>query len=328
MINLKQGSIFSSKCDVLIIPCNNYCGVTKGIKQDLVSFNIPLPAFYMQPGEIRFVEGGANYSISSVIGFAASVNADTGRSKLEYLDTIFKSIVSYCTQHSLQIVNIPLLGTGAGGLSPEDSYSRLESAFSAETQITANVYVPSQTVYFDLYSAQSPDTNVNLRNPRVFISYTGDNDENRLWVKQLATKLRDCGVNARLDIFHLKPGQDLPQWMTNEVILADKVLLICDRQYADKADNHKGGVGWETMIIQGDMLSSQNTEKYVAILRDNNIDRSLPVYVRSKFALDWSGFENEIPETDFNQLLFYLFDCNIEPPIGKIPEFIVDSFNK
>lgn len=326
MINLIQGSIFSAKCDVLIIPCNNNCGVTNSMKRDLVSFNIPLPVFYMQPGEIRFVGGGANYSISSVIGYAASVNVDSGKSKLEYLDSIFKSIVSYCTQHSHQVVNIPLLGTGAGGLKPDASYSRLVAAFSAETQITVNVYVPSQTVYFDLYCTQPHNLNVSLHNPRVFISYTGNNDKNRLWVKQLATKLRECGVNARLDLFHLKPGQDLPQWMTNEVILAEKVLLICDSQYADKADNHKGGVGWETMIIQGDMLSSQNAEKYVAILRDANIDRSLPVYVRSKFALDWSEFQDKIPEDDFNQLLSYLFDCNIEPPIGKIPDFIVDSF--
>ena len=60
MINLIQGSIFSAKCDVLIIPCNNNCGVTNSMKRDLVSFNIPLPVFYMQPGEIRFVGGGAN----------------------------------------------------------------------------------------------------------------------------------------------------------------------------------------------------------------------------------------------------------------------------
>lgn len=69
----------------------------------------------------------------------------------------------------------------------------------------------------------------------------------------------------------------MPQWMTNELIMADKVLLICDKYYAEKADNRKGGVGWETMIIQGDMLSKQEQNKYIAILRDKDIDQSLPI---------------------------------------------------
>ena len=139
----------------------------------------------------------------------------------------------------------------------------------------------------------------------------------------MACRLRSCGVNARLDMFHLKPGQDLPQWMTNELIMADKVLLICDKYYAQKADNRKGGVGWETMIIQGDMLSRQDQNKYIAILRDSDIDRSLPIYVKSRYALDWSG--NRFTNKEFDELLLNLFDCDIEPPIGEIPDFVKEK---
>ena len=74
------------------------------------------------------------------------------------------------------------------------------------------------------------------------------------------------------------------------------------------------------MIIQGDMLSRQEQGKYIAILRDLNIDKSLPIYLRSKFALDWS--KGEISDKDFNELLLYLFDCDLEPPIGEIPDFV------
>lgn len=125
-------------------------------------------------------------------------------------------------------------------------------------------------------------------------------------------------------MFHLKPGQDLPQWMTNELIMADKVLLICDKYYAQKADNRNGGVGWETMIIQGDMLSKQQQNKYLAILRDPNIDQSLPIYVKSKYALNWA--KETVTEEDYKEPLFNLIDCDIEPPIGEIPEFIKQKF--
>ena len=32
---------------------------------------------------------------------------------------------------------------------------------------------------------------------------------------------------SRGSIFNSKSGQDLPQWMTNELMLAEKILLIC-----------------------------------------------------------------------------------------------------
>ncbi len=63
--------------------------------------------------------------------------------------------------------------------------------------------------------------------------------------------MRECGVNARLDMFYLKLGQDLPQRMTNELIMADKVLLICDKYYAEKADNRNG----EWTLTVHDVLS-------------------------------------------------------------------------
>ena len=111
--------------------------------------------------------------------------------------------------------------------------------------------------------------------------------------------------------------------MTNEVIMADKVLLICDKYYAEKADTRRSGVGWETMIILGDMLSTQEQTKYIGIIRDKDIDQSLPVYVRSKYCLNW--VDDAQVEKDFNDLILYLFDCDIEPPIGDIPDFVKEK---
>ena len=143
-------------------------------------------------------------------------------------------------------------------------------------------------------------------------------------VRSLVDKLRKNGVDARVDIYHLKPGFDLPQWMTNEVIIADKVLLICDKYYVAKSDSRKGGVGWEAMIIQGDMLfQNDNKNKYIAIVIEDEIDQGLPIYMKSKYAIHWR--EKEPSEDEFNELIFHIFDCNIEPEIGSIPKFIIDK---
>ena len=127
-------------------------------------------------------------------------------------------------------------------------------------------------------------------------------------------------MDARIDEFHLRGGVDLAQWMTNEVQMADKVLLICDKHYAAKANAGTGGVGWETMIIQGDMLSNPNKAKYIAIVRNTNIDESLPIYMRSKYAFVWP--DEETATYGFENLLLCLFNCDLKPPVGSPPKYI------
>ncbi len=72
----------------------------------------------------------------------------------------------------------------------------------------------------------------------------------------------------------------------------DKVLMICDKYYLSKIDSNRGGVGWETMIIQGDMLMNQDSNKYICIMREENPELSLPVYMRTNYAISFS--ENHI----------------------------------
>lgn len=40
---------------------------------------------------------------------------------------------------------------------------------------------------------------------------------------------------------------------------ANKVIVICDEMYKRKADGRLDGVGWETMIIQGDIANRRPT---------------------------------------------------------------------
>lgn len=320
MVQLFQGSIFNSKCDLMIIPCNNMGGVTYSVKNELLANNLPLLNREIKSGEVIFIPNNKSFANSSMVGYAASVDVASFASSESILRSLFQSIKHCCNEYSLQKVNLPLLGTGARHLAPSLCYALIKDIFEENTQILVCVYTPSESVYRELSSKKEFAPVSSIKNPRVFISYTGTDSQNRAWVKNFACKLRNCGVNARLDMFHLKPGDDLPQWMTNELIMANKVLLICDKYYSEKADNRKGGVGWETMIIQGDMLARSEQNKYIAILRDPNIDQSLPIYVKSRYALDWSS--GKVTDDDFNDLLLYLFDIDIEPPLGDIPDFI------
>jgi len=74
--------------------------------------------------------------------------------------------------------------------------------------------------------------------PRVFISYSWSTPEHEAFVVDLATTLRDNGVDAILDKFDLKEGQDKYVFMESMVTdpKVTKVLVLSDRKYAEKAD--------------------------------------------------------------------------------------------
>ena len=49
--------------------------------------------------------------------------------------------------------------------------------------------------------------------PKVFVSYSHDNEEHKEWVLQLAIRLRSNGVDIILDRWNLKLGSDLAAFM-------------------------------------------------------------------------------------------------------------------
>lgn len=310
-------------CDLIIIPCNNHGGVSPAILENLLARDLPYFHKNLEAGDVFFTENIGRFPNALAVGYAASVDVHVDRTTPEMLESIAGKIIAYCRKNHLRRINIPLLGTGAGRMAEKTSYRILKEAFINEKllDVTLYVYVYEEVQYKNINNQQQVEKVIpDIPIPRVFISYTATDPQNKEWVVAFASKLRENGVDARIDVFHLKPGQDLPQWMTNELQMADKVLLICDKYYAAKANTRKGGVGWETMIIQGDMSSDLNKDKYVAIVRDANIDESLPIYMKSKYAFVWP--DDETAAYGFDNLLLCLFNCDLKPPVGNPPKYI------
>jgi TIR domain len=321
MFKIAQGSIFDHKCDLLVIPSSSGGSVTTTTFRDLQSRRLPTQPSGVPYGSVHFRD--VQYENAATLAYAASVNSETRKTEPASIRNIAKEIVSYCIKNKVSLVNVPLLGTGAGGMTPGESFEALKSQFEKDRSTTYVIYCFSKEAFENV--AARVDTKKTVEedeNPRVFISYASNDKANALWVKRLAESLRQCGVNARLDQFHLKPGSDLPQWMTNEVIMAEKVILVCDSHYMEKADFRRGGVGWETMIIQGDMLAQGDTKtKYIAIIREERAENALPIYIRSKYALKW-GKKNHIKERFLKELVLILYNRETEPPLGKVPNYV------
>lgn len=128
----------------------------------------------------------------------------------------------------------------------------------------------------------------------IFISYAWTSQQHIIWVKELADKLREEGINVIYDQTHLRSGQDkyaFMEKMVNDKSI-DKVLLICNTTYKDKADKRVGGVGTETQIITPDIYESVEQRKFIPIVieKDDAGNAYLPIFCRSRIYVDMSEY--------------------------------------
>ena len=168
-----------------------------------------------------------------------------------------------------------------------------------------------------------------MENPKLFVSYSWSSPEHEDWVLTLAAELRENGVDITLDKWDLKEGHDANAFMEKMVTDPEikKVILVCDKIYAEKADKRKGGVGTEAQIISGEIYAKVDQDKFVAVLaeRDGEGNACLPTYYKSRIYVDLS--DNDLYAKNFEQLLRWVYDKPffIKPELGKAPSFLEGS---
>jgi hypothetical protein len=155
--------------------------------------------------------------------------------------------------------------------------------------------------------------------PRVFVSYSHDSTAHKKWVLEFATTLRNRGVDAVLDQWDLKPGDDLPHFMETQLESADFASMICTEKYVEKANAGEGGVGYEKMIMTSSMLSKIDSNKVIRIIRQNG-SKDRPTFMKSKLYIDFSNDEDA--EYNLDDLLRVLLDA----PLYKKPEIGANPF--
>jgi len=119
--------------------------------------------------------------------------------------------------------------------------------------------------------------------PTVFMSYSHDTPEHKAWVAGLATDLRRNAVDAILDQWRLRPGMNVPSFMERGIRDSNRVVIVCTPQYARKADAGKGGVGYEKMIVTGELYEDLGSEKFVPVLVEGDEVEALPSFLKGRY---------------------------------------------
>ncbi|WP_160063751.1 toll/interleukin-1 receptor domain-containing protein [Psychromonas sp. L1A2] len=154
--------------------------------------------------------------------------------------------------------------------------------------------------------------------PKVFISYSHDDQAHKKWVLELAQRLRNAGVDATLDQFRLSLGDDLGSFMEKSVAESDRIIMICTDAYVAKANDGLGGVGYEKMIITAEYMNQIDTKKVIPLIRQNGT-HNVPIFLKSRLHINFSR-EDEF-ELQFDNLLREIHEAPLfkEPPVGNNP---------
>ena len=161
------------------------------------------------------------------------------------------------------------------------------------------------------------------KTPKLFISYSWSSDE---IVVPLAQRLVSHGVEVVLDKWDLKEGQDKYAFMEQCVNDSEitKVLIVCDKKYADKANARVGGVGDETVIISSEVYGKMNQEKFIPIIaeKDDEGNPYVPTYIKSRIYIDLSDAEKY--EDEYEKLLRNIYEKPLyrKPKLGNRPEWL------
>jgi hypothetical protein len=140
-------------------------------------------------------------------------------------------------------------------------------------------------------------------------------------VLNLANELIKNGVDVFLDQYDLSLGMEMTHFM-EKAVTADKILAILTPNYKVKADNRKGGVGYEYSLITKEYYNSEpDKTKIFPILRNGDETTSTPAFIQTRI------FHDMTDDRTFDAKLFQLIKLISgrrlinKPELGELPDF-------
>jgi hypothetical protein len=174
-----------------------------------------------------------------------------------------------------EIWNAPRAYADDDPIAHKRSYRFHESAWFPALEVTPGVHSKDEAIM-----------------PRVFISYAAFSDAHKEWVIALRNELVRHGIDVVLAETDLRSPMEITYFMEQGIRESDAVILVCSNIYVEKANERRGGVGYETVITSKMFAESDpRRRKWIPVLRDNTrpaVER-IPTYLGSTMWLDMNG---------------------------------------
>ncbi len=139
------------------------------------------------------------------------------------------------------------------------------------------------------------------KTPKVFISYSHDSRDHKLWVSKFAVRLQHNDVDIILDQRVPNLDENSMQFMESGVRDADRILVICTDSYVRKANDGEDGIGYEPMIVTHKLVEYLGTNKFISIIRQTLTEEKTPEFLRDQVYIDFT--DDEQFDAKFEELL-------------------------
>ncbi len=254
---------------------------------------------------------------------------DSDRALTEYILPVFQDRFASLTTEAIdELKAIPCLFAYEKVHKKDIMVGRITNVVPQQTNIRIDYELTGQTIPFEsideisnildmgswewnrthwtIKSANLSDleaffASANQRKPVVFISYCWSPPSNQRNVIELIQKLEKDGVVAKFDRDSLCPGQDMNYFMEQQLLSKeyDAVIIVCNSDYASKADTRSGGVGYESGIILTQIRNDPMQTRYIPVAIEHKDDGSLPLptFLLSRYCIDLTA------ETGYEKLL-------------------------
>ena len=126
-------------------------------------------------------------------------------------------------------------------------------------------------------------------------------------MRRLATELRKSGVDAFLDVWDIRPGDNFVQKIKSAIASADHCIVVCTPRYRQVAElRRSGGVGYEGELIHDALKESSERHPWVLpIVRAGKGKDALPDWLVDRVYIDWR--DDKQYREHFNQLSQAIF---------------------
>jgi hypothetical protein len=97
------------------------------------------------------------------------------------------------------------------------------------------------------------------------------------------------------------------------------VLAVCSAAYVEKANHGKGGVGYEKMILTGQLMRDIASDRIIPVIRNNGQAEVLPTFLLTRLYTDCR--DDELFEVRYAELLREIHSQPVtpRPPLGPNP---------
>lgn len=166
-----------------------------------------------------------------------------------------------------------------------------------------------------------------ITDSKVFISYAWGTEEYQQKVLDFCTRLySECGIEVLIDKWSIEAGNDTYDFMERCVKdpSVNYVIMLLDKNYAERADIRQGGVGTETQIISQEVYSNTAQSKFIPVIYERGFDDRIykPVYLKSRLHFDLT---KDNANAEFIRLVRHLYGEKTYPMPqikGKKPDWV------